>query len=108
MSSKHKPKWNGSSKADRRKAAKDKIKTAYKDSAEVEVIPATRDLTADEPKILRVAAYCRVSTDQEAQAGSYELQVQYYTDLIQKNPAWEFVDIYADVDAPYGQNTKRP
>lgn len=76
MSSKHKPKWNGFSKAERRNAAKNKIKTAYKDSAEVEVIPATRDLTANEPKILRVAAYCRVSTDQEAQAGSYELQVQ--------------------------------
>ena len=107
MSSKQNPQWNGASKAERRKAAKEKIKTAYRESSEVEVIPATRDLTADEPKILRVAAYCRVSTDQEAQAGSYELQVQYYTDLIQKNPAWEFVDIYADVDAPYGQNTNR-
>jgi len=96
MSNKRKPQWKGASKAERRKAAKDKIKVAYTDSAEVEVIPATRDLTADEPKILRVAAYCRVSTDQEAQAGSYELQVQYYTDLIHKNPAWEFVDIYAD------------
>lgn len=96
MSSKQKPQWNGASKAERRKAAKEKIKTAYRESSEVEVIPATRDLTSDEPKVLRVAAYCRVSTDQEAQAGSYELQVQYYTDLIHKKPAWEFVDIYAD------------
>lgn len=105
MSNKHKPKWNGGSKAERRKIAKDRIKVAYTDTADVEVIPATRDLEADVPKILRVAAYCRVSTDQEAQAGSYELQVQYYTDLIQKNPLWEFVDIYAD-EGISGTNTQ--
>ena len=75
-------KWKSSSKAEKRKAAKEKIKSAYTEEAKVEVIPAIRDLTADTPKILRVAAYCRVSTGQEAQAGSYELQVQYYLSLI--------------------------
>ena len=45
---------------------------------------------------LNVAAYCRVSTDEEDQLNSYEAQVAYYTDYINKNPKWHFVDIYAD------------
>lgn len=89
-------KWKSSTKAEKRKAAKDKIKNAYAEEAKVEVIPAIRDLTAYTPKILRVAAYCRVSTGQEAQAGSYELQVQYYTEYIQKREDWELVRVYAD------------
>lgn len=45
---------------------------------------------------LRVAAYCRVSTDSDEQMNSYQAQVHHYTDLIKKNKEWEFVDIYAD------------
>jgi len=45
---------------------------------------------------IKTAAYCRVSTDKEAQEGSYELQVTYYTDLITSNPAMELVGIYGD------------
>ena len=45
---------------------------------------------------MRVAAYCRVSTDSEDQIESYKAQVAYYTDAIAKNPRWRFVDIYAD------------
>ena len=45
---------------------------------------------------LRVAAYARVSTGTEEQAGSYETQVDYYTRLIQQNAKWEYVDVYAD------------
>lgn len=55
---------------------------------------------------LRVAAYCRVSTDSDEQATSYEAQVAHYTDLIQKNPEWEFVGTYAD-DGISGTNTKK-
>ena len=47
-------------------------------------------------KKLRVAAYCRVSTEQEEQESSFENQVAYYTDLIQSNPEWEFAGIFAD------------
>ena len=47
-------------------------------------------------KKLRVAAYCRVSTDDEDQIKSYNSMIKYYTDLIQKNEEWEFVGIYAD------------
>ena len=42
-------------------------------------------------KKLRVCAYCRVSTDEDTQATSYELQVQNYTKMIHENPKWEFV-----------------
>ena len=50
----------------------------------------------NENNLLRVAAYCRVSTDSEDQIESYKAQVAYYTDAIAKNPRWKFVDIYAD------------
>ena len=35
---------------------------------------------------LRVAAYCRVSTDSEEQLSSYENQLSYYTEKIMKEP----------------------
>lgn len=89
-------KWTGSAKEEKRNAKKKRIKSAYDHQAEVEVIPAISDLEKDKPKTLRVAAYCRVSTDEDAQAGSYELQVQYYTELINRNPEWVFVNVYAD------------
>lgn len=44
----------------------------------------------------RVAAYCRVSTEEEEQQSSYENQCNYYTDLIMKNPQWSMVGIFAD------------
>lgn len=45
---------------------------------------------------LKIAAYCRVSTEQEEQQGSYEIQVKHYTDFINSNPNWELAGIYAD------------
>ena len=45
---------------------------------------------------LRVCAYCRVSTDLEAQESSYESQLQFYTKYISDNPNWVFSGIYAD------------
>lgn len=47
-------------------------------------------------KILRVCAYCRVSTGTEEQKTSYESQKKYYKQKIKQNPEWELVDIYAD------------
>lgn len=49
-----------------------------------------------EIKRLRVAAYCRVSTDNEEQASSYESQIRHYEEFIKTNPDWEFVGVYAD------------
>ena len=48
-------------------------------------------------QILRVAAYCRVSTEEENQQNSYATQVKYYTDFINQNPNWELVGIFADM-----------
>ena len=67
--------------------------------AEVRVIKANREnivRPGQKLNVLRVAAYCRVSTDTEDQMNSYHSQVKYYTDLISKKPEWQFVDIYAD------------
>ena len=45
---------------------------------------------------LRVAAYCRVSTDEDNQQNSYKTQIAYYKSVIAANPDWEMVAIYAD------------
>ena len=47
-------------------------------------------------KVLRVAAYCRVSTKLEQQEGSYEAQISYYTEKIKSNLNWQLAGIYAD------------
>ena len=49
-----------------------------------------------EPGRLRVAAYCRVSTEMESQEGSYETQISHYTQLILAEPEWELAGVYAD------------
>ncbi|EOM67156.1 resolvase [Enterococcus faecium EnGen0164] len=74
------------------------------------VIPARKRVgsTAAKEKIkkLRVAAYCRVSTETEEQNSSYEVQVSHYTEFIKKNNEWEFAGIFAD-DGISGTNTKK-
>lgn len=45
---------------------------------------------------LKVAAYCRVSTNSDEQLSSYQAQLEYYTEKIKCNPAWSLVAIYAD------------
>lgn len=79
-------------------------------SKNITVIPARRRVgnTVNKevkPK-LKVAAYCRVSTDSDEQATSYEAQVEHYTNFIQKNDEWEFAGIFAD-DGISGTNTKK-
>lgn len=54
----------------------------------------------------KVAAYARVSTEQDEQQSSYEAQVEYYTKYIKNNPGWEFAGIYAD-EGISGTNTKK-
>jgi len=56
---------------------------------------------------LRVAAYCRVSTDEEEQLNSYESQIAYYTEAIAKNPSWTFAGVYADECITGTVTTKR-
>ena len=65
----------------------------------VRVIPATKapeTLRKAQDGKMRVAAYCRVSTDSEEQLNSYEAQKSYYTQKIQDSPDWEMAGIYAD------------
>ena len=48
------------------------------------------------PKLLRVAAYARVSSAKDAMHHSLSAQVSYYSDLIQKHPGWSYAGVYAD------------
>lgn len=61
---------------------------------EVQVIRATKYL--DEQDVIRVGAYCRVSSDHKDQINSFLAQVQYYTEYIRSNDRMRLVDIYAD------------
>ena len=62
------------------------------------VIPAKKETPQEQAqkRHLRVAAYCRVSTDSEEQITSYEAQKAYYTQKIEENPDWELAGIFAD------------
>lgn len=57
---------------------------------------------------LRVAAYCRVSTDSEEQLTSYEAQRTYYTDKIISNPEWTMAGLFADEGITGTSAQKRP
>lgn len=46
--------------------------------------------------MIKVAGYCRVSTEKEDQSNSFETQKQYFRDYIQSHPNWELYEIYAD------------
>lgn len=60
--------------------------------AQVKIIaPQTR-----EAEHLRVAAYCRVSSDSKDQLHSYAAQIRNYTEEIAQHDGWELVDVYAD------------
>lgn len=73
-------------------------------------IPAKRE-AAGQPAIqrqLRVAAYCRVSTDDEEQLTSYAAQQNYYTDKIMTNRDWTMAGIFADEGITGTSARKRP
>ena len=46
--------------------------------------------------MIQVAAYCRVSTDKEDQANSFETQQRFFREWIDRNPEWMLQEIYAD------------
>lgn len=78
----------------------------------MKIIPARRHIGSkpfpfeeDIPK-LRVAAYCRVSTEYEEQNSSYQTQVSHYTNYILNHDGWDLVKVYAD-DGISGTNTKK-
>jgi len=53
-------------------------------------------LKGEDEMTTRVAAYCRVSTDNDDQKNSLESQKMYFNDYIEKNQSWELVKVYAD------------
>lgn len=48
------------------------------------------------PKMIKVAAYCRVSTDMEIQQRSLDIQIEAFNKVIREHPGWELAGIYAD------------
>ncbi len=56
------------------------------------------------PETLRVAAYCRVSSDSSDQLHSYAAQIRRYTEEISRHEDWELVVIYADATFIIGLN----
>lgn len=76
----------------------------------VTIIPPRRKVgnvkSKEEKPKLRVAVYCRVSTDSDEQASSYETQVEHYTNYITHREVWVLAGIFAD-DGISGTNTKK-
>ena len=64
------------------------------------------NVLSNEARKLRVAAYARVSTNNEEQLTSYEAQVDYYTRYIQSKDEWEFIEVYTD-EGISATNTKK-
>lgn len=85
--------------SDSKQARKAKIRQRYKgvSKEEITVIPAkpVEDIFFTDTH-LKVAVYARVSTDDPNQTSSYELQKNFYEDMVKRHPNWELVDIYAD------------
>ncbi len=65
-----------------------------------------KNIFDNDNRIMRVAAYCRVSTDKSDQANSLESQQQFFNEYIRRNHLWELYNIYID-DGISGTNTKK-
>ena len=64
--------------------------------------------THEEKKMIRVAAYCRVSTFRETQKSSIENQRWYYEWLIEQHDNWELADIYCEAGVSGTYMNNRP
>lgn len=84
------------------------IGTTAQNDMRIVVIPAKSRDEIQRTTRLNVAAYCRVSTDQEEQENSYEAQISYYTEKIGKNNDWQMAGIFADEGITGTQAKKRP
>ena len=73
--------------------------------SDIHMIAATVEDESGQKKILRVASYCRVSTDDVDQAVSIALQIKEYKEKIKSNPNWKYVGTYVD-DGFSGTNTE--
>ena len=82
------------------------LQTIKKNISVIPAVPAHAAEGSQQTKLLRVAAYCRVSTLQEQQESSYEAQVNHYREKIQNHPGWKLAGIYAD-DGKSATSTKK-
>ena len=73
------------------------IEQSKRGKSVVVIPPPVKTYTGEQTnRKLRVAAYCRVSTQEEEQENSFDIQVHHFEQRIKSNPAWELVDIYKD------------
>ena len=72
----------------------------------MQITDITPELKKREEKI-RLAAYCRVSSDSEDQIHSFAAQIKHYSDYAKKNPQYTLIDIYADEGLSGTGMTKR-
>ena len=92
--------------ASERERAKEALRTELNSYSSSNVLKiAALNQTNDDGRILRVAAYCRVSTDDEDQVSSMELQKKAYKELITNNPNWIYYGTFVD-DGYSGTNTE--
>lgn len=80
----------------RRKLMQDEIAENQRSNGVIVIPPKKLQEVQQELPKLRVAAYCRVSTQEEEQVGSFDMQVRHFTQRIESNPDWELVEIYQD------------
>ncbi len=83
------------------------ITTAQNDMRIV-VIPAKSREKIQRTTRLKAAAYCRVSTDEEEQENSYDMQNGYHAEKIQTNADRTLAGIFADEGISGTQAKKRP
>ncbi len=60
--------------------------------AEIKIISKVKQM----PKVVRVAAYARVSSDKDAMLHSLSSQVSYFSKMIQSHDSWKYVGVYSD------------
>lgn len=87
----------GNRREEEKQKIRDTIERNRSGERKVRVIMPTHQLYAnEESECVRVAAYCRVSTAEEEQAGSFEMQIQHFTSVIENTPNYQMVEIYTD------------
>ena len=80
-------------------STKEQLRQVYQrvEEGEKTFIPAKPKVDLyGEGHLFRVCAYCRVSTDNDEQLSSFELQQAHYKQVVQDHPNWELKRIYAD------------
>ena len=73
-----------------------RVSTPTREVLHIPARPETRNRAATRQHRIRLAAYCRVSTEQEDQLLSFENQKEYFLDYARRHPEYELVDIYPD------------